>query len=101
MLKSHTDKASNWSQRCITCKDSWVCGSCYHQWDIEGHNTDTSCGYETMPCVICNERMNYSHLVNMFDEGTGSGWWDHIKKGYEDKPVWRILDKDWFNPPHH
>jgi hypothetical protein len=82
-MKSHWDPRypefnwtteTNWSQRCISCKDSWVCGPCYHEWD--NNHSDPSCGYQTMPCVICKREMIYSRLVNMFDEGTGMGWWD-------------------------
>jgi len=74
-------QSTNWSQRCITCKDSWVCGNCYHKWDIlEGDKTQ-SC-YNTMPCVFCKVDMNYSNFVNRFDEGTGVGWWDYMPEKY-------------------
>jgi len=66
---------SNWSQRCITCKDSWVCGRCYNEWDCL-----PSCEcYKVMPCVICRTPMTYSHFVRGFNEGTGAGWWDDRK----------------------
>ena len=78
---------TNWSQRCITCKDSWVCGSCYHTWDI---TTDFYDGYKVMPCVMCRKPMNYSNLVNSFNEGTGVGWWNYID---EEKPIWEYLYK--------
>ena len=80
-------KETNWSQRCITCKDSWICSKCYHYWDS---NFDTNSGYKIMPCVICKMPMNYSNLVNSFNEGTGAGWWDDIS---EKKPIWKYLAK--------
>jgi hypothetical protein len=83
-------KETNWSQRCVTCIDSWVCGACYHKWDtIEIDSGSDEC-YKVMPCVTCRKPMNYSHLVNRFNEGTGIGWWDDIK---ETKPIWVYLDK--------
>lgn len=70
-------EVTNWSQRCIGCKDSWVCGSCYHAWDTsDAPNKDTSTAMEEMPCVICKDRMWYSHLVNMWNDGQGFGWWE-------------------------
>jgi hypothetical protein len=97
-LKSHDNLdagETNWTQKCITCKDSWVCGDCYHKWDTsDAPNKDTTTCYEEMPCPICKERMYYSSFVNRFFEGTGVGWWDYIKKGYENKPVWAILEKN-------
>ena len=77
---------TNWTQRCITCKDSWVCGNCYHTWD----NMPSDSGYKVMPCVMCRKPMNYSNLVNRFNEGTGVGWWDNID---DKKPIWAYLDK--------
>lgn len=68
---------TNWSQRCIRCVDSWVCGKCYHTWDVsDAPNKDKTTCFEAMPCVICKDRMWYSHLVNMWDEGMGVGWWE-------------------------
>ena len=94
-LKSHDRGVgeTNWSVRCITCKDSWVCGSCYHAWDTT-EPTD-SC-YKEMPCPICKKVNHYSWFVHRFCEGLDGmcGWWDHIKKGYEDKPIWDILDRN-------
>lgn len=81
-------EVTNWTQRCITCKDSWVCGRCYHTWDtIDGYKLGD---YKVMPCVMCRKPMIYSHLVNRFNEGTGVGWWDDIE--YK-KPIWEYLDK--------
>ena len=80
-------KETNWSKRCITCKDSWICGECYFRWD---DTIDTSSGYKVMPCGICKKPMHYSSLVNRFNEGTGVGWWDDIK---EEKPIWKYLEK--------
>ncbi len=68
---------TNWSQRCITCKDSWVCGDCYHKWDCDIN--DTGVFYAPMPCVFCKTPMNYSNLVSKFNEGTGAGWWDLLR----------------------
>jgi len=81
-------KQTNWSQKCISCKDSWVCGSCYNKWD-------TTCipyneGYSVMPCVFCKTPMYYSKLVNSFNEGTGVGWWDDKNS---EKPVFNILHR--------
>lgn len=87
MKAEYGGKVSNWSQRCITCVDSWVCGECYFVWD----DTISRCaGFKAMPCVICKKAMLYSHLVNTFHDGGGSGWWDDIK---EDKPIWKYLEK--------
>ena len=70
-------EVTNWSQRCIGCKDSWVCGNCYHTWDVsDAPNKDTTTCFEEMPCVICKDRMWYSHLVNMWNDGQGYGWWE-------------------------
>ena len=80
-------KVSNFSQRCITCNDSWVCGTCYNNWDITIY---TGIVYKVMPCGICKKSMNYSHLVNRFNDGLGVGWWDDIKK---EKPIWEYLKK--------
>lgn len=96
-LKSHQGTTTmnfygtetNWSQRCISCKDSWVCGSCYHNWDT--NHSDTSTCYKTMPCVICKRDMIYSNFVNSFNEGTGVGWWDDID---EWTPLWDMLDRN-------
>jgi len=68
---------SNWSQKCITCNDSWVCGGCYHEWDCLDDGRGEC--YKIMPCVICKTPMIYSHFVNSFNEGTGAGWWDDRK----------------------
>jgi len=87
MKAENGGQETNWSQRCITCKDSWVCGNCYNIWD------DMECDecYKVMPCVMCRKPMNYSQLVNRFNEGTGGvGWWDDID---DKKPIWAYLDK--------
>lgn len=83
-------KKSNWTQKCITCKDSWVCGSCYNNWDLTFDNNEC---YKVMPCVFCKEPMYYSKLVRSFNEGTGAGWWDEKGGGGsgETKPVFEIL----------
>jgi hypothetical protein len=89
---------TNWSQRCVSCKDSWVCGDCYHKWDCSDcPNKDKTTGLETMPCVICKERMHYSHLVNMFDEGTGMGWWDDslLAKRTAFGGLYKILERNY------
>lgn len=80
-------KETNWTKRCITCKDSWVCGNCFHQWD---NTIDTSNCYKVMPCVLCKHPMNYSNLVSRFNEGTGISWRDDIN---ENKPIWEYLYK--------
>ena len=69
---------TNWSQRCITCVDSWICGSCYHAWDVLEMGRTQTC-LNTMPCVICKKDMDYSYFVNRFDDGNsgGSGWWEY------------------------
>ena len=84
---------TNWSQRCVGCKDSWVCGDCYHEWD--NNHSDPSQGYQQMPCVICKEDMIYSNLVNRFNEGTGCGWWqDRAVSGEAWGPLWDLLDRN-------
>jgi hypothetical protein len=80
-------KKTNFTQKCITCKDSWVCGSCYNNWDTTCPPYDEC--YSVMPCVFCKELMNYSKLVISFNEGTGAGWWDEPNS--ETKPVFNIL----------
>lgn len=80
-------KKTNWTQRCISCKDSWVCGNCYHIWDTTCEPLNEC--YSVMPCVFCKEPMYYSKFVNRFNEGTGAGWWDD--KNSEKKPVFDIL----------
>ena len=80
---------TNWSQRCISCKDSWICGSCYHKWDSE--HSDCHSYFKTMPCVICKKDMDYSHLVNRWCEGNGAGWWDQLKSP---SPLWKMIDRN-------
>ena len=96
-LKSHDDSldgATNWSVRCITCKDSWVCGDCYHAWDCVTAETSGDV-YQEMPCPICKKDNHYSWFVHRFcGYDCDEGWWDCIKKGYEDKPIWDILDRN-------
>ena len=77
---------TNWSQKCVSCKDSWVCGSCYHNWDA---NHSGPVFYKTMPCVICKRDMIYSKFVNEFDNND-SGWWDDVSWG----PLWDMLDRN-------
>ena len=67
---------TNWTQRCITCKESWVCGCCYNKWDVDVN--DTGVFHAPMPCVFCKTPMNYSIFVSKFNEGTGAGWWDQL-----------------------
>ena len=81
------------SQRCITCSDSWVCGTCFDNWFELVCKNVVGASHLVMPCGICKKPMNYSNLVNRFhgrDFYQGSWEWE---MEYEDKPVWKYLDK--------
>ncbi len=85
-IKTISDKYGNSSssQRCITCKDSWVCGECYYKWLLINGETDSF--NTTMPCVICKRDMDYSYLVEHFiGSGGDDGWWQHILPHFSDK----------------
>lgn len=86
-VKSKSDEYGNTqsSQRCITCKDSWVCGKCFYDWN----NTcldEMSSFNKRMPCVICKKDMDYSYMVEHFKGcGADDGWWQFCLPHFSDK----------------
>ena len=73
------------SQRCITCKDSWVCGECFYNWNINCLDGSNSFN-DVMPCVICKRDMNYSYMVEHFIGcGADDGWWQYVLPHFSDK----------------
>jgi len=85
-------KETNWSQRCITCDDSWICGDCYHNWREHVFKSGWRGTQLVMPCGICKKPMHYSNLVNSFHGGVYQGSWEWEME-YEEKPIWKYLEK--------
>lgn len=58
------------TMKCITCKDSLVCSTCYA--DYESVNNQM---YMEMKCPLCRTNMDYSCFVFRF-------WFDFIECGF-------------------